>query len=156
MLAIDWYKRIDNALFEYFLDHPDPPGESMSECLRYINDIYMDGGDEADALDEYFENLEREHSFRNSLPLAKSGAADAQYRVACGYLHGNEDVEKDRKKAVYWLERSAEGGCSQAMEKFAGCCEEDNELKKAAKWYYEYAKCRLQWFHDHLREIGRE
>jgi len=79
-------------------------------------------------------------------PLAESGDAIAQYRLAILYFYGH-GVPEDEKKSLEWARKSADSGNVDAMF-FVGNIyvfgdqvpvEADDPDQEAAKWFYEAA-----------------
>jgi len=64
------------------------------------------------------------------LRAAKAGNAAGQYNIADSFLNGETGVPKDRKEALYWLEKSAAQGYENAIEKLAEIDEQDKKLQK--------------------------
>ena len=80
--------------------------------------------------------------FERHLALAQQGHSSSQYRVGIGYITG-EDVQKDKKKAFYWIRKSAEGG-DQDAQNYLGILYFASEvvkqdIKKAIYWYRKAA-----------------
>ena len=78
--------------------------------------------------------------FRETLILAKSGDAEAQYKVG-NFLDRGEQVKQDRVEAERWLRKAAEQGLRDAqmslgMVYFNGWAPMRRDFKEAAKWYY--------------------
>ena len=63
---------------------------------------------------ESFKVQDYRQAFIRLLPEAKAGQADAQYAVGYMYYYGQGVIE-NRKKARYWIERSAAAGNESAI-----------------------------------------
>ena len=85
-----------------------------------------------------------EAALREWRPLAAQGDAEAQYRLARMYYHG-EGV-KDDAEAAKWYRLSAEQGHPKAQNNLALMYEEgrgvERDIAKATQWYYVDAKKR--------------
>jgi hypothetical protein len=87
-----------------------------------------------------FPSTEGTEDFRETLILAKSGDAEAQYKVG-NFLDRGEQVKQDRVEAEKWLRKAAEQGLRNAqmslgMVYFNGWEPIGRDFKKAAQWYY--------------------
>lgn len=145
--AVTWYKLVDAAIFDWFCSHKDLLEESAREVVRR----YDEDGEFAAAVDEIIENEQPEDSFEADLAAAKSGDDWAQNRLGHRYYYGR-DVEIDREKAIYWYEESARQGCESAICHLASHYETEKNHAMSSKWYRQYAKIRLTWFHERLRQ----
>ena len=149
--AVEWYKLVDDAIFDWFYTHKDPIEDAVREVIRQ----YDEDEEFAAALDEMIENDRQEDSFEADLAAAENGDAEAQNRLGHRYYYGR-DVEMDREKAVYWYTRSAEQGYDAGIAHLAWHYETEKNYMEAAKWYGRYAKCRLDWFRARLRAARAE
>lgn len=90
-------------------------------------------------MDDFMANSALEMmSFEEKLEAAEDGDEDAMQAVAMIYLNGDEDVEPDPVKALYWLEKSAEEGNSSSAFNaglfYAKGYGTERNLEKAAEW----------------------
>ncbi|MDE7329828.1 MAG: sel1 repeat family protein [Clostridia bacterium] len=92
--------------------------------------------------------------FDETLVLAENGDAYAQYEIAVCYARGEWGAEQDFDKAVYWYEKSADGGELAAIYEYGLCfingwgVERDLKkafalIRKAADLGYGYAMFNL-------------
>ena len=150
-LAMKWYKLMEGAIFDYFYTHKDPIDDAAREILRQ----YIDDEEFETALDEMIESEQQEYSFEADLAQAQRGDVDAQVRFGDRFYYG-QDIEIDREKALYWYKKAAEQGSESGIFKLAKHYETENNSREAAKWFGQYAKLRLVWFHERLRAAGAE
>ncbi|MGM9523759.1 MAG: tetratricopeptide repeat protein [Faecousia sp.] len=141
--AIQWYKAAEISITNDLFKYPDPVGEADRARLDSlvesgIFDMLMD------SIDYGIEPaLEAEEC------IAELGDADAQNSLGCRYYYG-KGVEKDIPKAIYWLKKAAEQGCTAAFSHLGDIYEALKDYKEAAKWYRGYAEMRIQWRNERL------
>lgn len=87
---------------------------------------------------------------------AEQGNALAQAKLGAMYLLGQEDVQKDEKKAAEWMEKSAQQGFLEAQVITAALYDRGlgvvMDVKKATAWY---EKAAAQGHKPSLAILGR-
>lgn len=83
------------------------------------------------------------------------GHREAAFDLAFLYLNGIK-IEKDRKKALYWLTRSAEMGHATAQYFLGLAYKESGDLGKAAEWFKLAADEGYQEATGELQQICRK
>lgn len=82
--------------------------------------------------------------FRKLLKQAKSGDADAQFRLGHAFVFGEDGAEENERHGVLWLKRSAQQGNADAENLLGYCCNhgfgiEENETL-ALRYYRKAAE----------------
>lgn len=109
--------------------------------------IFVVGGIALNQFNKYKKNISdnrQKVEFEDTLARAKQGDKEMQFRVAIKYLSHNDIIEKDEKKASYWLEKAADQGEVRAQVMLAqkysnGSGVEQSDIK-AAYWYEKAAE----------------
>ena len=135
------YRRVDISVTNDIMTNPDPIGEAES---RRLQEIMAD--EEAYAEFEAYlnENVRETDVLETDIALAETGDRKAMHRMGCRYLDG-KGVDKDEEKALELLKQSAEQGCDEAIMKLVDYYRLKHDLKKATRWYRQYAAERIKW-----------
>jgi TPR repeat protein len=85
-------------------------------------------------------------AFEGYLKSAENGDAEAQYKVGILFAHGY-GTDKDLKQAIYWLEKAAEQGTLNAMDKlrriYADKESNNYDNDKSEYWENKYKKAEF-------------
>lgn len=96
-------------------------------------------------------------AFRELLPLADTGDAEAQYLVGLMYSQGNAEI-RDYEKAAAWLRQAAEQGHGYAEYALGLLYEDGNGVKRsrgeALRWFRRAANRGVQPAMNYLPKLG--
>ena len=173
--AIEWYKRVDGAIFDDFQHNPDPLDEALSAQIKCYAEngeldqmlVYNDERIESEMAaaelgdsraQNFLSNLycfggEVEQSYEKAAYWAKkaaeNGDATAQIRLGSFYFSG-QGVKKNEQMALYLWRKAAIQGRDEAMFSLGKYYESVKQYKEGAKWFRSYAETRIEWRNERL------
>ena len=144
--AIRWYEAVGKNISSDLIYNPDPVGERAAKALNEITK----GRDFDEALDEILYGKTSPESIDCITEAAEAGDVDAQKYLMDLYNLGGRHIPIDEEEALYWAQKAAENGNTEAMEHLGKAyyygknVEKDIRLglywlEKAAKEGSEYA-----------------
>ena len=110
--AISWYKNAISNIYNDMTENPDPVSERGIKRLTELTE----GKDFDEALDEILFGKISDESVACVTDSAEAGDMKSQEYLMDLYRLGTRDVPEDKQKAMYWAQKAAENGSTNAME----------------------------------------